>query len=143
MEVCLEILRDQLFSSQKILNLLPGATRVCCLATAAAKVERWLRWLTVSLISLLPVVDDPASLDVSLPCRFHNSSASCKISERIDQLSKCLPRPTEKVRLHSCIACINNFAQLWFFFNVNPGVCAFYQTPSQSGFSKNRYIHFF
>ena len=74
----------KLLSSQKMLNLLPGATRVCCLATAAAKVERWLRWLTVSLISLLPVVDDPASLDVSLPCRFHNSSASCKISERID-----------------------------------------------------------
>ena len=60
-----------------------------CLAKAAARADRWLRWLwwlwwlTDSEMSLpLPVVDEPASLDVSLPCLFHNSSASCKISAK-------------------------------------------------------------
>ena len=53
-----------------------------CLAKAVAKADLWLLWLAVSLISLPPVVEDPASLEVSLPWRIQSSSASCRISAR-------------------------------------------------------------
>ena len=57
-----------------------------CLARTVARADLWLLWLAVSLISLpLPVVEDPASLEVSLPWRIHSSSASWRISEKISK----------------------------------------------------------